>query len=256
MPDFGEVLQGFAIPQLLPMAPDGKGGWEQIKPLGDTGLTARVGHIVFLWPISQSFRRRRFWYFGHTKLGPMFQPLQTSIESAWMVEMLRILDKAKFGKGSKERENLTVRLCHERFQTSLIPTAIQKIEEVKKFDALIAVYDKADLESIRNRAMFHLDYEEHQAAPRPSGDIGSLTDLLVDWFLLVAPLHHKHMDIARSIDTSRRKGRLAARHYRRMMLMYYRAEMGRPTRRKLSPKNVEFFEYWRNSTEVPDERIT
>jgi hypothetical protein len=254
MDDFGEVLTGYAIPQLLPMTPDGKGGWEKTKPIGNTGLTARIGHIAFSWAVSRTFRRRRFWYFGNVHVAPVFQPLQNSIEMAWMVEVLRVLDKAKFGSGTRERENLTVRLCHERFQSSAAPSIQQKLDEAGKYTKLIDVYEKADLEAIRNRAIFHLDYQEHQIAPRPTGDIGSLTDFLVDWFKVVAPVHY-NSDVLRSVETSRRKGELVGRHYRRMILMYYRAEIGRPTKRKLSPKNIEFFKQWLFSVEVPDERI-
>src|SRR4051794_8367940 len=111
--DFGSILQGYAIPQLLPMVPDGKGGFEHAKPIGDTGLTARIGQIVFLWALSETFRRWQFWKIGHVKLSPVFSTLNSSIETCWLVEVLRVLDKARFGQGRNERENLTVTLCHE-----------------------------------------------------------------------------------------------------------------------------------------------
>lgn len=251
--DFGSVLQGYAVPQLLPMTPDGKGGWEKMKPIGNTGLTARIADITFTWATSKTFRRRRFWMFGHVRLSPVFRMLNSSIETRWLVEVLRVLDKAKFGTGRGGRENLTVRLCHERFQTSPMPTVAQKAGEARLFQALIDTYDKANLEAIRNRAMFHLDYEEHQKEPQPTGDIEALTTQLVAWLLYVAPVHYKHYDFQRHFDTVSRRGQLVGRHYRRMMMMYYRAEIGRPTRRKLSPKNVEFFSHSRSSADVPDE---
>jgi hypothetical protein len=192
--------------------------------------------------------------FGHVRLSPVFRMLNYSIETRWLVEVLRVLDKPKFGTGKKERENLTVRLCHERFQGSLIPTAQQKVTEAQLFQELIDTYDKANLEAIRNRAMFHLDYEEHQKEPRPSGDIEPLTTQLVAWLLCVAPVHYNHYDFHHCFETASRRGRIVGRHYRRMMIMYYRAEIGRPTRRKLSPKNVEFFSHLRSSPDVPDEK--
>jgi hypothetical protein len=240
MPDFGEVLTGFTIPQLLPMTADGKGGWEKIKPFGNRGLSIRVYHIAFLWAICQTFRRRRFWYFGNSHLGLVFRVLQDSVEMTWMVEVLRVLDKAKFRSGAKERENMTVRLCHERFQSSAIPDAQQKTAEALQYTKLMDVYEKAGLEGIRNKAMFHLDYQEHQNAARLTGDIGSLTDLLVDWYKTVAPLHY-NWDAIPPLERHRRKGRLVGRHYRRMMMMYYRAELGRPTKRELSPWNIQSF---------------
>jgi hypothetical protein len=252
--DFGSVLRGYAIPQLLPLAPDGNGGWEKVKPIGDSGLTSRIGQIAFLWAMSEAFRRRQFWMFGHIHLAPVFTTLNSSIETCWLVEVLRVLDKAKFGVGKRERENLTVPLCHERFQASALPTAEQKAVERSRFDELMATYTGADLEAIRNRAMFHLDYEEHQSAPRPTGDIGQLTSRLVAWLLSVAPLHYKHCNMAWIMETQRNRGRIVARHYRRMLMTYYRAEIGKPTRRKFSPKNIEFFKHWRPFATVPDEK--
>jgi hypothetical protein len=243
MADFGPVLTGYAMPQLLPMIPDGKGSWEKTKPFGNTGLSARVFHIVFSWAICQTFRRRRFWYFGNVHVGSIFRFLQNSIEMVWMVEALRVLDKAKFRSGERERENLSVRLCHERFQASKIPNVKQKEDEVDRYTKLMNVYEKAGLEATRNRAMFHLDYQLHQDAPRLTGDIGALTDLLVDWFKAVAPVHY-NWDVVGPLETRRWQGRLVGRHYRRMMLMYYRAEIGRPTKRKLSPQNIESFKIW------------
>jgi hypothetical protein len=243
MADFGEVLTGYTVPQLLPMTSDGKGSWVKTKPLGNRGLSIRVFHIAFLWAVCQTFRRRRFWYFGNFHLGLVFKVLQNSVEMTWMVEVLRVLDKPKFGLGAKERENLTVRLCHERFQSSTIPNVQQKTAEAGQYTNLMDVYKKAGLEDIRNRAMFHLDYQEHQNAPRLTGDIGSLTDSLVEWFKTVAPVHY-NWDVIPPLATRRQNGRLVGRHYRRMMMMYYRAEVGRPTKRKLSPKNIESCKYW------------
>jgi hypothetical protein len=240
MTDFGEVLAGFTMPQLLPMVPDGKGGWEKAKPFGNRGLSIRVFHITYLWEICNTFLRQRFRYFGNMHLGLVFRVLQNSIEMVWMVEVLRVLDKAKFGSGKKERKNLTVRLCHERFQSSTIPDAQQKKEEADQYTRLIDVYDAADLENIRNRAMFHLDYEEHQNPPRLTGDLQFLTDSLEKWFKTIARVHY-NWDIVPSLERHRRNGRLLGRHYRRMMMMYYRAHIGRPTKRKLSPENIESF---------------
>ncbi len=246
MTDFGAVLQGWARPQLRPMRPDGKGGYEKIPPWGETGLTPRVWNITLLWSISQGFRRRQFWRFGHVYLAPVFGTLNSSVEGCWLVEVLRVLDKAAFGKGPNARENLTVRLCHDRFQASTVPTADEKAVEQKHYDTLIDTYDKADLEVIRNRATFHLDYAEHQTSPRTTGDIEHLTAQLGAWFLAVATVHYKDPSLPRHMDTLRNRGRITARHYRRMMMTYYRAELGRPTRRRMDPKHLDYFPVMRD----------
>src|SRR5688500_13835601 len=110
MTDFGAVLQGWARPQVRPMIPDGKGGWQKSPPWGENGITARVCQTTVLWSMSQAFRRRRFWMFGHVYLAPVFQTLQSSVEACWLVEVLRVLDKAKSKVRGQDRENLTVRL--------------------------------------------------------------------------------------------------------------------------------------------------
>jgi hypothetical protein len=117
----------------------------------------------------------------------------------------------------------------------------QKAAEQKRYSELIDTYDNGDLKAIRNRAMFHLDYEEHQSEPRPTGDIEQLTGHLVAWLLTVVPVHYKDPNIAWRLETASNRGRILARHYRRMMVTYYRAEVGRPTRRRMNESHVEFF---------------
>lgn len=249
MSDFGAVLEGYSIPQPLPTLADGKGGLEEIRPFGETGLTARIFLIQYIWALSKTFRYRQFWRFGHVHLAPVFTTLHSSIEAAWLVEVLRVLDKPK----SCGKENLTVRLCHDRFQASQIPQK-QKDDEDLAYKYLIDIYDKAYLKKIRDRATFHLDYDEHQKAPRPTGDIRNLTSQLCAWFMLVAPFHYKHRDVGRELSAAGRRGRLVGRHYRRMMMMYYRAELRRPTRRNLKPQNVDIFQCWRRFPDVPNEK--
>ncbi len=235
------VLQGWARPQLLPMISDGKGGYEHIKPFGENGVTARIWQIAYLWSMSQAFRRRQFWRFGHIYLAPVFTTTNGATETGWLVEVLRVLDKARTKVKGQDRENLTVPLCHALFQVSAIPTVKEKTDEQKRFDELMTTYKAADLERIRNRHVFHLDLIEHQQEPRPTGDIEDLTTQLVAWLCVVAPLHHKQFNMAHHIQTVQKRGRITARHYRRMMMNYYRAELGRPTRRRMDPKHLEYF---------------
>jgi hypothetical protein len=253
MTNFGAVLQGWARPQLLPMQSDGKGGYEHIKPFGENGITARIWHIAYLWSMSQAFRRRQFWRFGHVYLAPVFTFTNGATETGWLVEVLRVLDKPRTRVRGQERENLTVPLCHDWFQASTIPTIEEKADEQKKYDELMVTYKAADLEQIRNRHVFHLDLVEHQQAPRPTGDIEQLTPQLVAWFCVVAPLHHKRFNMADHIKTVQNRGRITARHHRRMMMTYYRAELGRPTRRRMDPKHLEYFPLMRERP-APSER--
>src|SRR5581483_2554770 len=237
MTDFGAVLQGWARPQLLPMVSNGKGGYERAKPFGENGISARVLQIACLWSMSQAFRRRQFWRFGHGHLAPVFTTLNGAIETGWLVEVLRVLDEPEGGC----RKNLTVRLCHNLFQASSIPNAKQQADENMRYDELIKTYAAADLRRIRNRHVFHLDLIEHQQQPPPTGDIEQLTAQLVSWLCVVAPLHDTHFNMTGHIETVRNRGRMTARHYRRMMTTYYRAELGRPTRRRMDAKHLEFF---------------
>lgn len=158
------------------------------------------------------------------------------------MEVLRVLDKAR----TIGRENLTVPLCHELFQTSAFPTMKQKVDEQKLFDELMTTYNVAHLKPIRDRHVFHLDLIEHQQQPRPTGDIEPLTSQLVAWLCAVAPLHHKQFDMCRRVQTIMNRGRITARHYRRMLMTYYRAELGRPTRRRMDPRHLEYFSVMRD----------
>jgi hypothetical protein len=197
MPTFGDLLQGYALPQLLPLMPDGQGGYEKLKPFGNTGLSARVAQIVFLWEASATFRRRRFLMFGHLNMSPLFHTLASALEQGWLVEVLRVMDKPSFGTRTKARDNLTVAKCHDLFQADPTPTAAQKANEQTKFAAVTDRYDKANLQVIRNRDMFHLDLIDNQQPPRPTGDVEKLTQQLTEWFLTVAPLHYR-----RSLDVT------------------------------------------------------
>src|SRR2546425_10612155 len=111
MTDFGTVLQGWARPQLLPLVSDDKGGYERTKPFGENGVTARIWQIAYLWSMSQAFRRRQFWRFGHTYLGPVFTTLIGATETGWLGEVLRVLDKPRTRVKGQDSENLTVPLC-------------------------------------------------------------------------------------------------------------------------------------------------
>jgi hypothetical protein len=249
MTDFGEILQGWARPQLLPLVSDGKGSYEHSKPFGENGLTARIWQIAYLWSLSQAFRRRQFWRFGQIHLAPMFTLLNGATETAWLVEVLRVLDKRE----TMGRQNLTVSLCHDLFQASATPTPTQKADEQKRFDELTTTHTAADLKQIRNRHVFHLDLVEHQQPPRPTGDIEPLTSQLVAWLCTVSPLHYKQFDMTRHVQTVRKRGRITARHYRRMMMTYYRSELGRPIRRRMNSTRLEYFSLMRDWP-VPSEK--
>ena len=193
--------------------------------------------------------------FGHLRMSPLFRTLSAALEQGWLVEVLRVMDKPSFGSGAKARDNLTVAKCHELFQADPTPTAAEKADEQAKFTTVTDTYDKANLQGIRNRDMFHLDLIDAQQPPRPTGDVEKLTRQLTEWFLTVAPLHYRRsLDVTFHMRTIRNRGRLLGRYYRRMMMSYYRTELGRPSRRRARPTDITNLSHWGRYPSELDEK--
>jgi len=228
MTDFGEVLQGFVIPQLHDYLDDGTGRYEKRRVLGDTGLTARVLNISYLWEVCKKLRQPRLTTGRLWAYLPILTTLRRTVERCWMLEVLPLLDKAEFGKGKSVKLNSTVKLCHLRFQANPATTTAEKTEEQKRFDLLFATYASAKLKDIRDKAMFHLDHAVNLAGSFPTGNVEHLTEQLIDWLLSVAPVFYKHhLDVARAVEIAQSAGKGIGRDYRRMLLDYQQKSLRR-----------------------------
>lgn len=243
---FRDVLTGWAMPQLQPMIPDGAGGWIKRPPIGDTGLTARVLQVAFLGKMLTSLERRHIWYQGFTKFSPVFGSFYSGANTEWLMEVMRIMDHPR----TRGRQNLTVALCHELFQADSAIDQNAKAEEQQKWDSLQSTYDGFNLRESRNRKGFHLDYSTISSPPTPPEDLTVMTQRLVDWFLAVELHHYKGHQMKFNIETAANRGRVTARHFRRMLFAYRRAEMGVTLRRKTSPNNLILFSLMKG-TEPP-----
>src|SRR6202034_4151387 len=110
--------------------------------------------------------------FGYTFCPAVFPAYVGNADMFWLTETLRILDVHQTHVRGAIRENLTVALCHTRFQANHATTAADKLHEALLHDKLVAAYSNANLKTFRDRHMFHLDYAETVASPGGrTGDI-------------------------------------------------------------------------------------
>ena len=235
--DFREVLQGFVhqYPELpIALVRDAAGNLTPPMQPGENGLTKRVETVAFLWKLSRGYRRAKFLQFGLDRFHASFQLLIGSADVCLMVELLRILDKEGYGaKGKpKYRENLTVKLCHERLQVDPAVSPQQKTDEATLFKALDDECVAVDLEHLRNRIMFHADHADAIADPDvPSVNLENVYLLLIAWYCFVAPLAYRGR-IPLQIDKGEKAGRDTAIELRRTLFASLRAQLGRPVRRR------------------------
>ena len=80
------------------------------------------------------------------------------------------------------KPNLTVALCHERFQAEAGITDQQKATEQTLYDALVKKYEAAAFRDFRNKWVFHVDLEQNLTPPVRSGNTHEITSLLLDWY--------------------------------------------------------------------------
>jgi len=234
MTDFGEVLTGFVIPELSSYEPDpaSPDQLRKVKPLGNNGLNGRIYTVAYLWGILRAVRLSRFWIFGLRNFPELFNTFASTTKTTWLTEFLRIMDRSSTGKGRQSRENLTVALCHERFQSDASLTAQQRTEESRLFTLLDSAYSAADLRDFRNRHMFHIDHVEALTGISQSKDVGPVMDKLFGWYAFVASCHFGDDRMAPWLADAQARGKLAAREFRRMLVTYLRVQVGKPSRRR------------------------
>jgi hypothetical protein len=196
------------------------------RPIGETGLTPRIAWIARLWGISVGLRRRHLWRFGQTHFPEVFGTYVGATDQSWLTEVLRIMDRPRSNVRGQKLENLTVQLCHERFQSDPSVTLEDKREERKRYNALVAAYEAAKLRDFRNLQMFHLDLATALASPDKTGNVLSLTGLLVNW------VDHVYRtafgDEPRSVTHGCQQGKKAAREFRQMLVARLRELVGKP----------------------------
>jgi len=168
-----DLLVGYCDPRVLAISD---------RPIGETGLTARIAWIARIWAISAALRRRHIWLFGRRHFPEVFLTFVGTVDQAWLTELLRVMDRGRSNTSRGPLENLTVELCHERFQAEPDVTTPQKVEEGKRYNNLLTAYDAAELREFRNQQMFHLDLATALEPPQDTGNILAITGLLVTWF--------------------------------------------------------------------------
>ena len=152
-----------------------------INAVGETGLNSRMISILFLGAFVRSthrvFDRKVFRYFTG-----IIAPILETAQSAWLTELLRIMDPAR----NRRNEHLTVALCDERFRQCAEFSIDQKAEEQTLHRALIRAYENEGFRNFRNERMFHLDLAKSLQQPRPCGDMQRVTSALCEWYRFVA----------------------------------------------------------------------
>jgi hypothetical protein len=156
MHEIREILEGYSDPQVKAHA---------LSPVGETGLTVRLGVINFYSQISRALQRRQCYRVGMRFFRHLFKTFQHTTEFAWLSEVARVLDKKETRIGGKVIQNLTVAQCHARFQAELTISETDKRAEDGLHDAIVVEYAALDLEKFRNKRMFHLDLATMLANP-------------------------------------------------------------------------------------------
>jgi len=209
MKQFTDILEGYCHPRIKENA---------LNPMGETGLTERVHRLVFLDAAVQSMIRLHFWRFATRFFGPTHRLVLGMLRECWGVELLRITDKI----GKKGRENLTIRLLHQRFNDDpRIPAPVRE-EEKQLFDALDAEYDAHNLYRVRCKEIFHLDLQTNLQEPRETGvDMHTMTMLVLSWYKFVGTfvngVEPKYVTVGAGA-----RGRDFVRDLRRMMIAQIR----------------------------------
>jgi hypothetical protein len=108
-----------------------------------------------------------------------------SVETAWLTETLRIMDRKESKVGKTVNQNLTIAQCHDRFQNEPATTPDQRKEEDRLFDVLEKAYGAADLKKFRDQRMFHLDLTETLSANVGTGNVEKITGHIMDWYRYV-----------------------------------------------------------------------
>src|SRR5947209_4552405 len=87
-----EILEGYSDPQTRAVSPN---------PWGETGLTARIGVILYYQKIEDSMMRHRFNRFGATYFRDTFGCFLHTVAFACFTELLRVLDRKETRKDGR-----------------------------------------------------------------------------------------------------------------------------------------------------------
>jgi hypothetical protein len=160
-----EILSGYSSPHVSHNGP---------CPIGETGLNVRVRYVALLEAAYRSLDRRQSFRLGQRHFYLTFSMTLESLRHLWQSEIMRVMDKARFGS----KENLTIRLFHEKFQAEPRIKGADKLAEQKLYDLMDDRYRLDRYETFRNKAGFHIDKVEALKPPTQGGNL--------DWFRFAA----------------------------------------------------------------------
>jgi len=159
---------------------------------------------------------------------PLFHTFIGTIQEAWQSEIMRIMDNPRF----RTRENVTVRLVHEKFQNESSITQAQRDEELRLFNLLFDRYTSDGYANFRNRLGFHVDLEEALKEPSNEGNLHEMTNLILDWYRYVGTVYEGEPKFFTVGAQTAGKG--MALQFKEMMLdtLFHRSHRQRDRRKK------------------------
>jgi hypothetical protein len=185
-----------------------------VSAIGQTGLTSRLFVLCYYDAAIQSLIRLHTWQFGREHCYETYWPVLQMCRASWVTEFMRLMDKPR----TLGKENLTIRLYHERFQKDATVPANALLDEQSRFDALDHEYRTHKLWEFRCEKWFHLDLSSTMQQPTDDGaDLHHLTTLARDWYAVAAGYvigaEPKYVTVGGA-----QRGREFAREFRRLML--------------------------------------
>jgi len=200
-----------------------------VAPLGHNGLSVRVRSIVYFEAAYRSLTFRQTYRLGMLHFYPMFWTWVGTIREAWQSEIMRVMDKPRFGS----RENLGIRLFHEKFQAEPSIAQAQKDGEMRLYDLLDRRYATDGYERFRNRLGFHIDLEDALREPTAGGSLHDMTALILDWYRYAGTIIYK-AEPKYFTEGAQTAGKRMALQFKEMMLdtLNYRKGRGRRGREK------------------------
>lgn len=202
-----EILEGYCDPMERKYA---------VKATGQNGLTVRIRSLCYFDGAIRSMVRERFYKFARSDFESFWPTLQM-LRQCWATEFIRITDKPHSKVKGVMKENLTIALCHERFQIeATISTALKQTED-KLFQAIDKEHKTHGVWEFRCEEWFHLDLNVAlQATKIRGGGIHRMTDLILAWYRFVGGVVIGGGDLA-FVTKAGLLGKRYAREIRRMM---------------------------------------
>jgi hypothetical protein len=171
------LLEGYCDPVAKKWAING-------NAIGENGLTLRTRSVIVLNAILQRMidpkNRKKY----TSQFFETYPVIIGTVRSSWSGEFLRLMDKPRTMVKGVPRENLTVRLLHERFQAETLIPQVARDRERALFDGLNVECKACKVELFRNRSFSHIDLIDNirDSSPHGSGSINELTMLLRSWY--------------------------------------------------------------------------